>query len=92
MDRGRISGSAVKLAEAASYSDDPWFGQQLHELASELAAMTRQVLDTNRSKQRTSCERWLLARIAPSRSPERGAPARSWRLFARRPHAALSAR
>jgi hypothetical protein len=61
MDRGRIAGSAVKLAEAASLTDDPWYGQQLNDLADELAAMTRQVLDAARPTRRIGRERGLLA-------------------------------
>jgi hypothetical protein len=58
MDKGRIAGSAVKLAEAASFSDDPWFGHRLHDLARELAATTHQVLDAARPTQRTSSAHW----------------------------------
>lgn len=83
MDRGRIAGSAVKLAEAASLTDDPWYGQQLNDLADELAAMTRQVLDAARPTRRIDRERGLIAAITGAR-----------RLFARfrQPHPALAAR
>ena len=44
MDRGGLADRPVKLAEAASLSDDPWYGQRLEALARELAVSTREVL------------------------------------------------
>jgi hypothetical protein len=44
MDRGGLADRPVKLAEAASLSDDPWYGQRLDALAHDLAAQTREIL------------------------------------------------
>ena len=44
MDRGGLADRPVKLAEAASLSDDPWYSQQLDSLTDDLAARTREVL------------------------------------------------
>jgi len=44
MDRARLADRPVKLAEAASVSDDPWYSQRLEALAHELAVRARVVL------------------------------------------------
>jgi hypothetical protein len=44
MDRGGLADRPVKLAEAASLSDDPWYSQRLEALTDDLAARTREVL------------------------------------------------
>ena len=48
MDRGALAERPVKLAEAASLSDDPWYSQRLHALARDLATRTREVLGIER--------------------------------------------
>ena len=48
MDRGGLAERPVKLAEAASLSDDPWYSQRLDALTSDLAARTREVLGIER--------------------------------------------
>jgi len=52
MDRGGLADRPVKLAEAASLSDDPWYGQRLDLLTHDLAARTREVLRIHRQIER----------------------------------------
>ena len=52
MDRGGLADRPVKLAEAASLSDDPWYGQRLDLLTHDLAARTREVLGIHRHIER----------------------------------------
>jgi hypothetical protein len=96
MDRGGITDSAVRLAEAAALSDDPWYGERLRELARELAVATCQVLESARPTRRTACRHWVSRVSRPARSR-----LASWGAFAwlalmmgrlRRSGAALSAR
>ena len=44
MDRAGLADRPVKLAEAASLSDDPWYSQRLEALAHDLAQRARAVL------------------------------------------------
>ena len=61
MDRGTLAGRPVKLAEAASLSDDPWYAKTLDEATRELARRTREVLSVARMHEQRGFGAGLLA-------------------------------